>query len=79
MDFTRNEQMGCSEVFLGNANCAKHPLDVPSHVRTPMNVSGENMSQARRSQKGPRKAKIEGYNTAFDFPGAELRMPHDFS
>nr|ABD83275.1 Fgenesh protein 14 [Beta vulgaris] len=37
--------MGCSEAFQGNANGAKYPRDVTSHVGFPKNVSRENMAR----------------------------------
>ena len=54
MGFTRNEQMGCSEDFRGNANGVEHPRKVTSHVDTPMNVSGENMTRPGKVQKCPK-------------------------
>ena len=40
----RNEQMRFSEAFRGNANGAKHLRNGTSHVDTPRNVLGENMT-----------------------------------
>ena len=51
LGFTRNEQMGCSEAFQGNANGAKHPRNVTSHVSFPRNVSGKNMTRPGEFQK----------------------------
>ena len=55
MGFTRNEQMGCSEAFRGNANGSKHPRNFTSHVGTPQNVSSENMTRPGELQKYPKK------------------------
>ena len=51
LDFTRNEQMGCSEAFRGSEIGVKHPRNVTSHVGTPRNVSGENMTRPIEVQK----------------------------
>ena len=59
MGFKRNEQMGCSKAFRGNANCVKHPR-VTSHVGTPTNVSGEKMNRPKEVKKMSRKqAKLK--------------------
>ena len=65
LDFTRNEQMGVLEAFRGNADCVKYPRNVMSHISTPRNVSGKNMTRAGEVKNVPRTAKIEGYNTRF--------------
>ena len=46
LGFTRNEQMGCSDGFRGNANGVKHTCNATSHVGTPWNVWGENMTMS---------------------------------
>ena len=51
LTFTRNEQMRCLDAFRGNANGDKHMRNVTSHVGTPRNVSGENMTRPREVQK----------------------------
>ena len=53
LGFTRNEQMGCLEIFRGNANGAKHPRNITSHVGFPRNVLGENMARAGEFQNCP--------------------------
>ena len=42
---------GCSEVFRGNTNGAEHMRNVTSHVGTPRNVLGKNMTKHREVQK----------------------------
>ena len=71
--------MGCSKDFRDNANGAKHLFNVTSHVGTPKNVSGQNMTRSGENKKNVAKtAKIEGYNTSFrTFPGSDLRTPRD--
>ena len=51
LDFMRNEQIGCSVDFQANANGVKHTRNVTSHVGTPRNVSGENMTRPEKVQK----------------------------
>ena len=51
--------MRCSEAFRCNANSAKHPYNVTSHVVFPRKVSGENMIRSgeaspKMSQKLPK-------------------------
>ena len=48
---TRNEQMRSSKPFRGNANGAKHPRNVISHIGSPKNVSRENMTRPGEIQK----------------------------
>ena len=55
LDYTRNEQMWCLEAFRGNANCAKHLRYITSHVGTPKNVSGENMTRLAEVKKMSKK------------------------
>ena len=50
----RNQQMGCLEIFRGNANGVKYTRNVTSHVGTPRNVSGENMTRPGKFQKCPK-------------------------
>ena len=80
LGFTRNKQMGCLEGFRGNANGAKHTRHVTSHVSTPMNVLGENMSRLgevnKMSQKQP---KLRVIIHTFSFLGLEIRTPRDAS
>ena len=58
--------MKCSDIFRDNAYGAKHTRNVTSHVGTPRNVSGENMTRPGKVKKNvPKTAKIEGYNTCF--------------
>ena len=45
---------GVFKGFQGNANGAEHPRKVTSHVGTPMNVSGENMTRPGKAQKSPK-------------------------
>ena len=52
------EQMGCSEVFQGNTNGAKHPRHFTSHVNFLKNVWVENMNRPEKIQI---TAKIEGH------------------
>ena len=77
----RNEQKWCLDAFRGNANGAKHTRNVSSHILTPNNVSGENMTRREKVKKKRLKtAKIEGYNTRVRaFPGLDLRTPRDAS
>ena len=49
--FTRNELMGCSEAFQANANGVNHTPNVTSHVGTPMNILGENMTRDGKIKK----------------------------
>ena len=51
LSFTRNEQIGCLKAFQDNANGAKHPCNVISHVGTPRNVSRQNMTRSGEVQK----------------------------
>ena len=50
--------MGYLEALRGNTNGAKHTCNVTSHVGTPRNVSGENMTRLgefkKMSQKHPK-------------------------
>ena len=68
--------MRCSEAFQGNENYAKHPRNVRSHVGTPKNVLGENMTKPgivkKMSQKQPK------YMLS-DFTGPDLQTPRDAS
>ena len=69
LGFTRNEQMGCSEAFRGNASCAKHQ-------GTPRNVSGENISKPKEVQQCPKNSQNWRLQyTLSDFP--EARAPND--
>ena len=80
LGFTRNEQMRCSIAFRGNANGAKYPRNVTSHVGFPRNVSGEILTSPKKSKSVLKTTKIEGYNTRFrTFPVFELRMLRDSS
>ena len=69
------------EAFRNNANCGKDPTNVTSHVGTPRNISGENMTRPGGEViKVQKTAKIEGYNTRFrTFLRLELRTPRDTS
>ena len=61
LDFTRNEQIGCSKTFQGNANSVKHPHNVTSHVGTHRNVLGENMfrpEEIKKCSKNIQKSKV---------------------
>ena len=51
LGLSRNEQMGCSKAFRGNANGAEHPRKVISYDGTPMNVTRENMTRPKKVQK----------------------------
>ena len=57
LGFTRNEHMRCSKAFRGNANTAKYPDNVTSHVGSPKNVSRK-YDHARRSPKISQKQSI---------------------
>ena len=58
LGFTRNEQMGCLEVFRGNANGLKHPHNVTSHIELSRNVSGEKRPGSEKSKNVPKTANI---------------------
>ena len=45
------------ESFRGNVNCAKDSHNVTSHVGTPKNVSGENMTRPGEVKNVPKTAK----------------------
>ena len=79
LDFTRNEQMRCSDASRGNTNGAKYPNNITSHVDFLRNVSGENMTRPGKVKKNvPKTTKIKGYNTRFrTFSGPKLRSPRD--
>ena len=51
LGFMRNEQMGFSETFRGNKNGVNHPQNNTSHIGTPRNVSGENMTRPGEIKK----------------------------
>ena len=53
--------MGCSEVFQGNENGAKHPHNVTSHIGFPRNVSEKIWPGAEKYKNVAKTAKIEGY------------------
>ena len=55
LGFTGNEQMGCLEAFRDKTNGTKHPDNVTSHVGFPRNVSGEYITNARKSPKKSQK------------------------
>ena len=51
---------GCLKAFRYNANCAKDPRNVTSHVGIPRNASGENIVRPRKSPKmSPKQPKLK--------------------
>ena len=47
--------MGCLEGFRGNENDAKHTSNVISHVGTPRNVSGKNITRLKKVKQMSQK------------------------